>query len=219
MSKDSCVPALASLASGRPTVSLQASLGYTGGAIGPGSPFRNYSRDITATAVASFPLMTAGLTSSQIRQAAQNDTADRIGIEIARRQALLSVTQAWDQLLGARASLAANEEEVTAANIAVEGTRQEAQVGLRNTLDVLITEQELANAQQAVVAARHDEYVAAISLLAAMGDLSPGDLVPGIGLYDPKTNFDHVRRVWPFPLTPWAPVVGAIDHLGAPAIP
>ena len=200
----------------RPSVALQASLGYAGGSLGVASPFANYSHDLSATAVATFPLFTGGLTSSQIRQAAENNNVDRIAIEATRRQVLLSVSRAWNQLLGARASLVANLEQVRAANIAFEGTRQEAQVGLRTTLDVLITEQDLGNAELALVTARHDEYVAASALLAATGSLFAQDLTTVAAPYDPKANFDRVRHAWGW--TPWAPAVSALDHLAAPGI-
>jgi outer membrane protein len=200
----------------RPTFGLQAQLGYSGGNVGLASPFANYSHDISASAVLNFPLFTGGLTSSQIRQAAENNNVDRINIETTRRQVLLLVSEAWNQLLGARASLISNQEQVRAANIAFEGTRQEAQVGLRTTLDVLITEQNLSNAQLALVNSRHDEYLAGAVLLAATGSLFAETLTPGTPIYDPRTNFDHVRHA--FGWTPWDKAVAAIDQLGAPRI-
>ncbi|MEO9213133.1 MAG: TolC family outer membrane protein [Caulobacteraceae bacterium] len=199
----------------RPTFSLQANLGYSGGSLGRGSPFANYSHDISAAAVATVPLFTAGLTSSQIREAAELNNVDRIGIETTLRQALLAVSRAWNALLGARASLVANDQEVRAANIAFEGTRQESRVGLRSTLDVLITEQDLANAERSLVDARHDEYVAATALLVAMGSLSVRAIAKDVPLYDPRANFAKARHAigW----TPWTPAVAAIDSVGAPS--
>ena len=198
----------------RPTVAVQASLGYIGGNLGVATPFANYSHDISATAVARFPIFTGGVTSSQIRQAAETNNVDRINIETTRRQVVLGVARAWNQLLGARAGLAANEQQVKAANIAFEGTRQEAQVGLRTTLDVLITAQDLRGAELALVGSRHDEYVAAVALLSATGSLFARDLSAATPVYDPKANFDRVRHAWGW--TPWAPAVAGIDRLGAP---
>ena len=213
----------------RPTVSLQATAGYSGGTFsspgvagitpgvsGLGTPFANYSHDVTASAVVTYPLFTGGLTSSQIRQAAETNNADRIGVEVSRRQALLAVSQAWNGLLGARASLPADELQVKAANLAYEGSRQEARVGLRTTLDVLIAEENLTSAQLALVAARHDEYVAAAALLSATGTLFTRDFAPDAQIYDPKANLDHIKRAWPW--TPWTPAVADLDKLGAPAI-
>jgi outer membrane protein len=213
----------------RPTVALQATAGYSGGtfasagipglmpgASGLGTPFRNFSYDVTASAVLTVPLFTGGLTSSRIRQAAETNNADRIGIEVARRQVLLTVSQAWNGLKGARASLAADEAQVKAANLAYEGARQESRVGLRSTLDVLIAEQNLASAQLALVAARHDEYVAAAALLGATGTLFARDFAPDTAIYDPKANLAQIRRSWPW--TPWTPAVADLDKLGAPAV-
>ena len=214
----------------RPTLSLQATLGYYGGANSnqttqiskppfflPAnvSPFKDYSRDLTASATASMPIFTGGYYSSQIRQAAENNNVDRINIESTRRQVILTVSQAWNQLLGARASVRAEEEQVSSANIAFEGSRQEARVGLRTTLDVLIAEQDLANAELALINARHDEYFAAAALLSAMGSLEVTDFAPDLQVYDPRTNFDHIRHA---NRMPWDGLVQKLDRSVAPRI-
>ena len=203
----------------RPSADLTATLGYNGGSssfapTGTNNPFADYTRDVTITASAKIPIFTGGMTSSQIRQAAEQDNVSRIGIETARREVLQAVAQAWNQLLGARASLAADEQTVKADTVAYEGTRQEQQVGLRTTLDVLNAQQELETSELSLVGARHDEYVAAAAVLAAIGALEAKDLIPNEPRYDPKTNFDKVRHGigW----VPWDPVVQALDRLGAP---
>ena len=198
----------------RPTFALRGSMGVSGGAAG-GSPFTDYTRNLSASAVASFPLFTGGVNESSVRAAAERNNVDRLGIESARRQATLQVAQAWNQLLGARANLLANEEQVRAATIAFEGTRQEAQVGLRTTLDVLNAEQELRVAQLALVDARHDEYVASAGVLAAIGALNVQSLAPNIPVYDPQRNLNRVRGAGALP---WDEVVEGVDRGGAPAI-
>ncbi len=165
----------------------------------------------------SVPLFTGGLISSQVRAAQERNNADRQAIEETRRSVLRTVSQAWNSLIGARANLEANEEQVRAARIAFEGVRQEAQVGLRTTLDVLNAEQELRNAELSLVSARHDEYVAAAVLLSAMGKLEARYLVPGVEPYDATANgktFSH-KLGW----TPWEPVLGFIDRVAAPPRP
>ena len=107
---------------------------------------------------------------------------------------LQAVSQAWNQLLGARASLAADEEQVKSDTVAYEGVREEQKVGLRTILDVLNAQQELETSQLALVGARHDEYVAAAAVLAAIGALEAKDLIPSEPRYDPKANFDKVRH-------------------------
>ena len=204
----------------RPTVSLQFNYGYAGGSYtetyrGHGdNPFVDYSHDMSANAVATFPIFNGGLTSSQIRQAAETNNADRINIETARRQVLLTVAQAWSGLMGARASLGADEAQVKGANLAFEGSRQESRVGLRSTLDVLIAEQDLSSAELALVSARHDEYVAAANVLAAVGGLYPQDFSADTPVYDPKVNLDRIRRTRLIPTL--APLAAQLDRLGAP---
>jgi outer membrane protein len=209
----------------RPSVALRGSVGYNGGSSSisgqfasfgsGGGPFSNYTRDVTVSATITQPIFTGGLTSSEIRQAAETDNVNRINVEGARRQVLQAVSQAWNQLLGARANVAADEAQVKANTVAFEGVREEQKVGLRTILDVLNAEQELENSQLALVGARHDEYVAAAAVLAATGALEARALTPGEALYDPKANLEKVRHGvgW----TPWEGVVGAVDHLGAPA--
>jgi outer membrane protein len=207
----------------RPTVSLSGQYGYVSQqeGISAGGGF-NSSIGVTeselggsVTANLTVPIFTGGLNSSRIRQAAEQDNVARIGIESARRQVLQAVSQAWNQLLGARASLVADEEQVKSDTVAFEGVREEQKVGLRTILDVLNAQQELESSQLQLVGARHDEYVAAAAVLAATGALDAKALVPDSPRYDPKANFDKVRHApgW----VPWEGAVLALDHVGAPA--
>lgn len=201
----------AARANGRPTVSLRANLGYAGGGLQGGSPFANYGRFDSVAVVASVPLFSGGAIASQVRQAAEREGAARSATELARRSAVGSVSRAWSQLLGARANLVADEEQVRAAKVAREGTRREAEVGVRTTLDVLNAEQELRNAELAVVSARRDEYVATALVLAATGSLDLTNLAPGEKPYDPKINADRLRSEG---AAPWEGAVEALDRLG-----
>ncbi len=208
-------------ASMRPTVSLSGQYGYISQQEGLSGGF-NSSIGVTqselggsVTANVSVPIFTGGLNSSRIRQAAEQDNVARIGIEGARRQVLQAVSQAWNQLLGARASLVADEEQVKSDTVAFEGVREEQKVGLRTILDVLNAQQELESSQLQLVGARHDEYVAAAAVLAATGALDAKALVPDAPRYDPNANFDKVRHApgW----VPWEGAVHALDRVGAPA--
>jgi outer membrane protein len=114
----------------------------------------------------------------------------------------------------ARAGLTANEEQVRAARIAFEGVRQEAQVGLRTTLDVLNAQQELRSAELSLINARRDEYLASALVLSAVGRLEARYLTPGQPLYDPgprKKNRAYGRVLW-------EPAIAAIDRIAAPAV-
>jgi outer membrane protein len=199
-----------------PSVSLRASLGFTGAA----EPFDSsrWSRNVTGQAVVTVPLFTGGLTTSRIRQSVERNNTDRINIETQRRAVLQSVTQSWNQWIAARSNIDSTAESVRAAEIAAEGTRQEQKVGLRTTLDVLNAEQELRNDELSAAAARHDEYLAAASVLSSMGRLEARDLIPSITQYDPRTNFRKLRVSWGW--VPWEEPIGVVDRaLTAPPIP
>jgi outer membrane protein len=202
----------------RPRVSLQGQYGYVGSlsttGFGAAATFLESEIGGQVGANISVPVFTGGLDASQVRQAAEQDNVSRIGVECARREVLQALAQAWNQLLGARASLTADEEQVRSDTVAYEGVREEQKVGLRTILDVLNAQQELEQSQLALVGARHDEYVAAAAVLAAMGALEAKALIPGEPRYDPDANFEKVRHAvgW----VPWEGAVGAIDRLGGP---
>jgi outer membrane protein len=200
-----------------PNVSLQAAERYTGGPI---DPFDQgiYRRDSTATVNVTVPIFNGGLTSSRVRSAIERNNIDRITIETQRRSVLQTVTQAWNTLMAARANIVSTDEQVRAAKIAAEGTHEEEQVGLRSTIDVLNAEQELRAAQLGYVSARHDEYVAAASILAAMGRLEARNLIPTEPQYDAAANFRRLRVTWGW--VPWEEPISGLDRAVAfPVIP
>ena len=82
-------------------------------------------------------------------------------------------TQAWGQLEAAKAQIEATQAQVAAAEIALNGVREEARVGQRTTLDVLNAQQDLVNARVSLVTAQRDRVVASYTVLAAVGSLSP----------------------------------------------
>jgi len=77
--------------------------------------------------------------------------------------------------------------------VAVEGVRQEEQVGARTRLNVLNAEQQLLQARVALVTARRDELVASYGLLAAMGRLTAAQLGLAVTLYNPAENYLAIR--------------------------
>ncbi|MBB5660531.1 TolC family outer membrane protein [Brevundimonas halotolerans] len=168
-----------------------------------------------AGATLSVPLFTGGLNQSRVSQALERANAAQIQIEGQRRTVLQSISSSYAQLISARSSLRAGEEAVRAATVAAEGVRQEAQVGLRTTLDVLNGELELRSAQVALVTARRNEYVAMAQLLLAMGRLDVTVLVPAEDVYDPSVNYERVRNRGGLP---WDGVIEAIDRIAAPQI-
>ena len=200
----------------RPTVSARAGLGWEASEVNSaGRQYGDYDRSVSGSVTASIPLFTGGLIGSQVRAAKERENAARVAVEGAQRSALQQISTAWNNLLASRANLVSNEEQVRAAKIAFEGVRQEQQVGLRTTLDVLNAQLELANAEVALVVARRDEYVASASVLQAMGVLNVANLAPDVERYDPVKSYDKVNHA--FGWVPWEPVVQLVDKVGAPS--
>ena len=86
--------------------------------------------------------------------------------------------------------IAATQQAVSANGLSLEGVRAENSVGTRSILDILNAEQEYLNTQVQLVSAQRNSYVAAFSVLAAMGKAEARDLgIEGGALYDPEVNY------------------------------
>jgi outer membrane protein len=142
------------------------------------------------------PIYQGGGTYATIRQSKETLAQRRLDMETARDQAQANVVQAWGALQAAKAQILATQAQVTAAEIALNGVREEARVGQRTTLDVLNAQQELVNARVALVTAQRDRVVASYSLLAAVGRLSPTVLSLPLSVYDPMIHYQQIRDAW-----------------------
>ena len=197
-----------------PSASLTASYGGGTSDLGQLGDIGDQTR-FQAGASLSVPLFTGGLNRSRIAQAVERANVAQINLEGERRNISQAVSTAFAQSISSRATLQAGEEAVRAATVAAEGVRQEAQVGLRTTLDVLNQELELRNAQINLASARRNEYVAQASLLAAMGRLEGADLDADLTAYDPAANYNRVRNRGGLP---WDGIVEAIDRIASPGV-
>ena len=171
-----------------PSISANASVGYRGdGILAP--------RDSSSIGVTlSQPIYTGGALSATVRQAGAELERRMADTSNTRAQVRQQVASAWFQLRIARASIAATRLQIEAAQFAFDGITEEANLGARTLLDTLNAKQEVLTAQNSLITAMHDERIAAYSLLAAMGLLTPENLNLGIDLYDPEENFNRVQN-------------------------
>ncbi len=175
-----------------------------------GSVQRNYDLSLTNpdTFTASIggqlsvPIYQGGAEYSQIRQAKETLGQRRHDLDVARDEARLGVEQAWAQLDASRGAIISTRAQVTGAEAALNGVREEARLGQRTTLDVLNAQQELVNARAALVGAQRDRVVNSYSLLAAVGRLSPEVLGLRVAAYDPRIHYLQVRDAWGGTRTP-----------------
>lgn len=151
-------------------------------------------RSASITAQINVPLFQGGAEYSTIRQ--NEDTVDqrKADLEAVRTSVRLEATSAWQALKTARSNVASITEQIRAANIALEGSRQEALLGERSTLDVLDQEAALFQAEVDLVGAQRDEIVASYQLIAAVGRLTADQLRLDTDQYDPIEHYDSVKN-------------------------
>ena len=148
------------------------------------------------TAQLTMPLYEGGAIYSQTRQAQQTVGQRRSQVDDARRAAVQTAAQFWSTLQAARASISSFASAVRAAQIALEGTQQEALVGTRTVLDVLIQNQTLLQTQSQLVTAQHDAALAEFNLASAVGRLIAPELNLPVRLYDMEQHYREVKDKW-----------------------
>ncbi|HVM36793.1 MAG TPA: TolC family outer membrane protein [Sphingomicrobium sp.] len=178
-----------------PTISSVVSGTYVNALGGGEGPLPSDGTRTAAGLNARIPLYQGGLPSARIRQA-QALEGQLLEQVIGTERAVVSQTRAaFATYQATQQAIQSNSIAVQANELALEGARAERSVGTRTVLEVLNAEQELLNAQVALVTARRDAYVAGFQLLNAMGQAEAEDLgLDGGPLYDPLGNYRRVAR-------------------------
>lgn len=153
--------------------------------------------DITAKLQLSQTLYAGGAVVSAQRQALANQEAAQAALVQAGIDVAETVGNAWSALDVANASITASSRQITAAQTAFDGVREEAKLGARTTLDVLDAEQNLLDARAGRLTVEAQRYVGTYSLLAAMGLLTVDHLNLGVPIYDPATYYNAVKSAPP----------------------
>jgi outer membrane protein len=150
----------------------------------------------TVQAKLTIPIYQGGSEYSAIRQRKETVGQQRLSLDQVRDQVRANVVQYWGQLEAAKAQTEAAERQVKYTERALNGVRDEAQVGQRTTLDVLNAVQALLNARVGLIIAQHDRVVASYNLLSAVGRLAPAVLGLPTQIYDPGVHYQQVRDSW-----------------------
>jgi outer membrane protein len=157
---------------------------------------RSENQVLSLVARISVPLYASGSVASRVRAAKKTVSQRREEYNQAIRDAIEGATEAWQVLKTGRAQIQAFSAAVKAAEIALEGVREEANVGSRTILDVLNTEQELLDARVGLVGSMRDELVATYDLRRAMGDGTASKLGLPVAPYDVEKHYREVRGKW-----------------------
>ena len=140
------------------------------------------------------PLYQAGAPDSRVRQSKQVYMQSKRLTDQALRAAEREAVNSWTALQTATAQARSFEEQVRANEIALDGVRQEQEVGARTILDVLDAQQALLTSQVSLVSSQTDRVVAEYRLVAAGGTLTARDLALNVEYYDPTRHYDKVRN-------------------------
>ena len=111
---------------------------------------------------------------------------NQIGTE---RQVIQQVRSAFASWKASLSVIRSAEAAIAANSLSLDGVRAENGVGTRTILEVLNADQELINSRVQLATSRRNAYVAAFTLIAAMGNAEARDLnFDGVTLYDPGIN-------------------------------
>jgi outer membrane protein len=158
----------------------------------------NNTSDLTAGIRLTVPLYQGGAEYSRIRQAKETTGQRKLESDIQRDAVRAAVITSWGQLSSARFQVQAALAQVAAAEIALNGVREEYRVGQRTTLDVLNAQAELVSARSQLITAQTNLVIFSYGLLASVGRLSVVELklAETTQTYQPETHYDQVRDSW-----------------------
>jgi outer membrane protein len=184
-----------------PSVSVQGQYFYShgsqnsvGGFGSGGGPTTEHGASVLG--LLNVPIYQGGADEAAVRQAKELHDQATQNLNLANTQVQDNATSAWANFQSALGTIKSTEATQQADEIAYEGVFKEQQVGSRTVLDVLNAQQELLNAQVAVVTAKRNTVVAAYQVLASMGALTAKDLGLKVKLYDPVDHYDDDESRW-----------------------
>jgi outer membrane protein len=140
------------------------------------------------------PIYEGGAVYAATRQAKEQLGQQELSTDLQRDKVRAAVVAAWGANENSVGVLRAAKAEVSAAEVALAGVREEAKVGQRTTLDVLNAQQAVLNARTDLVKAEHDQVVNSYTLLSAIGRLSIPTLALNVTQYDPREHFEQVKN-------------------------
>ncbi|MCP4922407.1 MAG: TolC family outer membrane protein [bacterium] len=175
-----------------PTVSLTGSAERTLGR----NTDKSRVTSLSAVVELTVPLYQGGAKWASLRAAEKVALQRKIELENLRRQLKEAAVQTWSGWTSAKERVGQFRIQVEAAEIRLEGTREEFAVGERIVLDVIDAEDELLRAQVAFVEARKAELLGAFRLLSVMGIFTVDNLNIDVKRYDVRGHAEAVRHQW-----------------------
>ncbi|MFO1517504.1 MAG: TolC family outer membrane protein [Lysobacterales bacterium] len=143
----------------------------------PGSIHTNSERSNTAIGLTlSVPLFSGGYTQSKVRQAVYDRDAAADSYEQQKRAVIRATRNSYRAVIAGISGVEARKQAVLSAKSALEATQAGFEVGTRTIVDVLISQQQLFQAQRDYSQARHDFVLNGLKLRQGAGTIEPKDL-------------------------------------------
>ena len=121
---------------------------------------------------AQVPLYEGGRSVAKVSEASAYTSAAQRNTDNITADVKQQMTTAWQHWQAASARVPAYQAQVKAAELALDSTRKELNVGTRTTLDLLNAERELLSAKINLLFSEQDKSLASYQILAVIGDLS-----------------------------------------------
>jgi outer membrane protein len=139
-------------------------------------PTDSSSRTTTVGLTLNVPIFSGGLTQSQVRQALYNRDLTSDQLEQERRAVVRQTRTNYRAVETGIAQIGALEQALVSARSALEATEAGFEVGTRTIVDVLLSQQQLFNAQRNYSEARHNFLLNGLRLRQAAGTIEVKDL-------------------------------------------
>lgn len=141
------------------------------------SGFGNQGRtDKSLGLVLSIPLFNGGLTHARVKQSIYQRDAAQDVLEQQRRQIIRGTRNAFRLVVAGISEVDARKQAVLSAKSALDATQAGFEVGTRNIIDVLNSQQQLFQARSAYSQARHNFIINKLLLKQSAGTIDVNDL-------------------------------------------
>lgn len=158
-----------------------------------GNAFGADNDNLTATVFVNVPIYSGGRLDSEQRTSLATLQSAQAKVQInaiITRQNIANAYTNWRTSITAKKAV---KSQIDSAQLALNGVREEANLGARTTLDILNAEQELLRAQSSLISANYNQFITVYTVLSEMGLLTVDHLNLGVKQYDPNVNYIKVN--------------------------
>ncbi len=152
----------------------------------------NYQTNQQIQVEMSYELYAGGKYSAQKRQAHDTAVAKRIAIESVKSDLVGQVKSTFESYHAAKTNIENYKKQVKAAEVALEATRQEMQVGTKVLLDVLNAQTDLVKAKVGLIDAEKNYYQTAYQMVSLLGGLHAKAMKLSVNYFDPQKHFENI---------------------------